>query len=244
MTTVLTTEINIACADLLETVEVEEVVNSSEQRDALVSQYLPLANKIACKKQRGMPRCVQLEELKSAAYFGLLDAAAKYNPVKHDHFPVYARFRILGEINDYLRRCTWGGRNRQFYGWSLDVPVYGCRSRRPMPLDEGLTDPPDVAEREAEEFFFDLTKSLPQKVRDILRYYYLDNLTMKEISLVEGLCESRVSQLISHYKKVLKKIWSGREDDLWRSVQPRHNKETFRLNSGSHGQAGALGKAA
>jgi len=209
----------------------EEKVNGIELRDKLFHQYLPLANKIACRKQRGMPKCVNLDDLKSAAYFGLLDAATKYDEAKHEQFPVYARIRILGEINDYLRRCTWGGRNRQFYGWSLDVPVYGSRSRRPVPLEESLTDVPDMSALESEELFADLTKSLPQKVRNILRYYYLDGLTMKEISLVEGLCESRVSQLMSHYKKVLQKIWAGREGELWDAVQSGRAREKFRLNA-------------
>lgn len=223
----------------------DECVNSKESRDELFNQYLPLANKWACKKHKDMPKCVQLDELKSAAYFGLLDAATKYNPAKHNQFPVYARIRVLGEINDYLRRCTWGGRNHQFYGWSLDVPVYGCRSRRPLPLDEGLTDSLEAASSEAEEFFIDLTKSLPQKVRNILRYYYLDNLTMKEISLIENLCESRVSQLMSHYKKVLQKIWSGKEADLWESARPTNAREKFRLNNAPLGsKVAATGKAA
>lgn len=237
MNTVTTaTDICVEIADAINTNiaegEAQEPVNSLEQRNKLFDQYLPLAQKIACKKHRDMPKCVQLEELKSAAMCGLLDAATKYQPDKHDQFPVYARIRILGEINDHLRRCTWGGRNRQFYGWSLDVPVSGSRgSRRPVPLDEGLTDVPEVAENEAEEFFMDLTKSLPQKVRNILRYYYLDGLTMKEISLIENLCESRVSQLMSHYKKVLQKIWAGKETDLWDAARPSFTKEKFRLNT-------------
>ena len=211
-------------------VETQPEVNL-EQRDKLFQQYMPLANKIACRKQRDMPRCVQLEELKSAAYFGLLDAATKYDEKKHDQFPVYARIRILGEINDYLRRCTWGGRNRQFYGWSLDVPVYGSRSRRPVPLEESLTEMLEMSQTEREELFADLTKSLPQKVRNIMRYYYLDGLTMKEISFIEDLCESRVSQLMSHYKQQLQKIWAGRETELWEAATPKQSKEKFRLNN-------------
>lgn len=256
MTTVITTEIDAEGVETKITVVADQQAdkanaddegqeNSKERRDELFNLYIPLANKIACKKHKDMPKCVQLDELKSAAYFGLLDAATKYNPEKHDQFPVYARIRILGEINDYLRRCTWGGRNHQFYGWSLDVPVYGCRSRRPLPLDEGLTDSFEAATSEAEEFFLDLTKSLPQNVRNILRYYYLDNLTMKEISLIEGLCESRVSQLMSHYKKVLQKIWSGKEDELWESARPTITKEKFRLNNAPLGAISeAAGKAA
>jgi len=227
--------------DTAAAVTTSDRVNDQEMRDRLFQQYMPLANKIACRKHRDMPKCVQLDELKSAAYFGLLDAATKYEEAKHEQFPVYARIRILGEINDYLRRCTWGGRNRQFYGWSLDVPVYGNRSRRPVPLEEGLTDVPGVSEMEAEELFSDLTKSLPLRVRNILRYYYLDGLTMKEISLIEGMCESRVSQLMSHYKQVLQKAWLGREAELWDAARPKHGGEKFRLNNTAHSASGEDG---
>jgi RNA polymerase sigma factor (sigma-70 family) len=258
MTTVITTEIdangvetNVTTiiadqeADKANADDADAAVNPKEKRDELFEQYIPLANKIACKKHKNMPKCVQLDELKSAAYFGLLDAATKYNPAKHDQFPVYARIRILGEINDYLRRCTWGGRNHPFYGWSLDVPVYGCNSRRPRSLEDCLADSPEAATNEAEEFFLDLTKSLPQNVRNILRYYYLDNLTMKEISLIEGLCESRVSQLMSHYKQVLQKIWSGKEVELWESARSTNTNEKFRLNNAPLGAINeAAGKAA
>jgi RNA polymerase sigma factor (sigma-70 family) len=222
-----------------------DVIVNEQKRNELFNQYIPLANKIACKKHKDMPKCVQLDELKSAAYYGLLDASTKYNPAQNDQFAAYASIRILGEINDYLRRQTWGGRNSHFYGWSLDVPVYGCRTRRPFPLDEGLVDSPEALSLEAEEFFLDLTKSLPQKVRNIMRYYYLDNLTMKEISLIEGLCESRVSQLMSQSKKVLQKIWSGKETDLWDSARSTTKKEKFRLNNGPLGVISeAAGKAA
>lgn len=223
--------------DIVEDITEDVAVNSDAVRNELFNQYIPLANKLAYKKHKSMPKCVQLDELKSAAYFGLLDAATKYDHTKHDQFTVYARIRIVGEINDYLRRQAWGGRNHQFYNWSLDVPVYGCRARRPFPLDEGLVDPPESVLSEAEEFFLDLTKSLPQDVRNILRYYYLDGLTMKEISLVEGLSESRISQLISHYKKVLQNTWAGRETELWDSARPANIKEKFRLNNASIGGA-------
>src|SRR6185437_3356727 len=73
-------------------------INSIELRDKLFHQYLPLANKIACKRHKTMPRCVQIDELKSAAYQGLLDSATKYDEKKDLQFPMYARMRILGEI--------------------------------------------------------------------------------------------------------------------------------------------------
>ncbi len=211
---------------------------TQQQRDELVMKFMPLANKIACQKHKDLPKCVQLDEVKSAAYYGLLDACGKYEEAKKDRFPLYARIRIIGEINDYLRRCTWGGRNRPIYGWSLDVPVYGSRGRRPLPLEEGLTCLPESSSVESEEFFEELTRCLPSKVRKIMRLYYMDNLTMKAISDKLGICESRVSQIVACYKQVIQRIWAGREDELWSVVRNGFRKDKFRLgNNGQRGDA-------
>src|ERR1022692_3707077 len=126
------------------------------KRDELFNKYIPLANKIANNEKKDVPKCVQLEELVSAAYCGLLDAATKYDKEKNDQFPLYGKIRILGEINDYLRKCTWAGRGKKFYGWSLDVPVYGSRSTH-LPLQEGLANEYNLTTYECEEFFTNLT---------------------------------------------------------------------------------------
>lgn len=202
-----------------------------EKRDKLFHQYISLANKIAYKKGKSLPKCVQLDELKSAAYLGLLDAASRYDEAKHNFFPVYARIRILGEINDYLRKCYWGTRGRYFYGWSLDVRVASRSNLKSMSLNEGLMEKKKPDQMEVEDFFNSVVKPLPKLARAILRFYYVNDLTMKEISGIIGMCESRISQIIAHYKKKLQKIWSKKENELFCLLSQNNSlsKNEFRL---------------
>lgn len=45
-------------------------------------------------------------------------------------------------------------------------------------------------------------RRLPQQHRQACRLYYLDNLTMREVGKQIGVCESRVSQIISEARKI------------------------------------------
>ena len=92
-----------------------------EERNTLILDYLPLANKLAWKKWRLTPPSVDIDELKSAAYFGLVDSAEKYNVNRGVSFAVYASIRIHGAICDYLRELSWGPRSFPFVPTSLDV---------------------------------------------------------------------------------------------------------------------------
>lgn len=68
----------------------------------LVLDSLDFAKSLAIQAKFKLPKFVNLDELISAAYFGLVDAANKYNgsvPFKN-----YAYVRINGEIKDYLRK--------------------------------------------------------------------------------------------------------------------------------------------
>ncbi len=197
------------------------------RRNRLFDTHQEMADKIARKKHGSMPKCVSYDELRSAAYFGLLNACDKYDPTQHSHFRMYARVRILGEISDWLRGCGHGTRNRQIYGWSLEVPVYGTQSRRPLPLEESLAQDPE--EGDFAEFFNELVRCLPSEIQRIFRLYYIDNLTMKEIAEIVGRGESRVSQLMSYYRDYLRQRWNSQRCDLWKSVRPRHPQETYRL---------------
>lgn len=200
-------------------------------RDSLINDYLPLANKIAYKKQRDMPRCVQLDELKSAAYVGLLDAASRFDPSKHTIFAVYARIRIIGAINDYLRGRTWGGRTRKAYAWSLDVEVQTGRSGHAVSLEDAVASRKSMESMDSDDFFRHVCKSLPVHVQDMFKMYYRDELTMKVIGKRYGISEARVSQLLTEYKDFLRKELDQEKEDLFREARPRQQGDGFRLQS-------------
>lgn len=71
------------------------------ERNTLIENNLLLARKIAAYQYKKTPKCVSFDELESAAYYGLVDAANRYNGITS--FDNYASRRIFGEIKDYLR---------------------------------------------------------------------------------------------------------------------------------------------
>lgn len=80
------------------------------ERNMLVLENISLAEKIAKSRKRKLSQ-VSYDELKSAAYLGLVEAAHHYNPQQNDCFPAFAIWRIIGAIRDYLREISWGSRN-------------------------------------------------------------------------------------------------------------------------------------
>lgn len=154
------------------------------ERNQLIENYLPLALKLASEKKKSMPRKVDFEDLKSAAYFGLVDAAQKYNPSKSS-FGTYARFRIAGEIQDFIRESY---RDSLRFGVSLDQPDENGNC-----MAENIAAESNDADA---EFFEDVAKKLNDLDKSILKMYYIDEMSMKEIGCEVGVSESRISQVL------------------------------------------------
>jgi RNA polymerase sigma factor (sigma-70 family) len=202
---------------------------TKEKRDKLFHEHMSLAEKIASKKQKSVPKCVQLDELRSAAYYGLLDAASRYDESKHDQFPMYATIRIYGEINDYLRKCTWGTRGHQVHSWTLDVPVIGHRPNNFLNLSAGLAEKQEMNSIDTEDFFEDMMRCIPRRARRIMKMHFIDGLTIQQITFRTGFSEPRISQIISELKETIKKFWTGREDELWGFIYSKKKPEKLRL---------------
>lgn len=143
---------------------------TNEQSD-LVLAYIPFANKIAYHFLKKVPKCVQLDELISAAYMGLVKAVIKYNNI--NSFEFYAFRRIKGEIQDYLRSLSWGSRaNRIKIQSEVDM---GSR---------------------ATESFSEMVDGLSDVEEKIIRLYYQDNHTIKEIADKLGYSNTRIHQIL------------------------------------------------
>jgi RNA polymerase sigma factor (sigma-70 family) len=164
---------------------------TKNERDELIINYLPLANKLAWQKNRSTPPCVTIDELKSAAYMGLVDAASRFDNSRGIAFGVYARLRITGEMGDYLRQLNWIGPT--FDMMSLDTPI-----GESMTLVDVLEEKPAVRRN---EFFDKATRPLTGIGRRIVRMYYEEDRTLKEIGAVEGISESRVSQILKENRR-------------------------------------------
>ena len=161
--------------------------------NTLCEQFLPLANKLAYQKKRTLPNFIDFEELQSAAYMGLVEAANRFDPDKGVAFSTFAYPRIWGEINDYLRQLGWGKRGSQCQMASLDATAENqeCCLK-------------DMIEAEKEfnegEFLEVISKDLDEQAEQVLKCYFIDEYSMKDVGKQFGVSESRISQLIKRYK--------------------------------------------
>ena len=72
---------------------------------------MAMVRSIARRLHRTLPRHIDLDDLISAGYLGLVDAAQKFEESRQTHFRSYAEFRVRGAILDSLRELDWGTRS-------------------------------------------------------------------------------------------------------------------------------------
>lgn len=171
----------------------------------LVEQYVPLANKLAFQKKKGLPKHIDIEDLRSAAYLGLVEAANRFKPEHGVCFSTFAYPRINGAIIDYLRDLGWLKRGDTCNIISLDAPS----------ADESCVLADTVASKEKrndhEEVLEVVSLNLDNQAKDVIRYYFIDELSMKEVGERFGVTEGRISQLIKEYKRRICSEWTEEE---------------------------------
>ena len=139
----------------------------------LVEQYMPLAESMACRRGRSLPYWVTFDDIKSAAYCALVEAASRYESERGASFPTYARTRISGGITDCFRR------------YKPKQPM------RPELHLEGFSSP-----IETEDFFEFACSDLCEEDGKMVRMYYVDGRSLKELGTDRGVSESRASQIL------------------------------------------------
>lgn len=175
--------------------------------EKLVLQYLPLANKLAYQKKRALPDFIDIEELKSAAYMGLVEAASRYDPKVGAAFSTFAYPRIFGAICDYLRELGWGRKHNVMQILSLDAP-YAADGDEVYELKDTLAAREDRNDAESLEV---IALNLDDQAKQILKHYFFESYSMKEIGEKFNVTESRVSQLIKSYKARIQECWTKEE---------------------------------
>ncbi len=78
-------------------------VTSRNARENLLIEMLPLAKRIALKIREHLPTHVEVDDLISDAYRGLVDSVARFDARKRTKLGTYARHRVRGAILDGLR---------------------------------------------------------------------------------------------------------------------------------------------
>ncbi len=110
---------------------------------------------------------------------GLTDAASRYDG--KSNFKSFARFRVIGEIKDYLRSLKWDRNTNTVASIPENYDV--AAEKEPESFDEILDD---------------LTKNrVSPLAKNILRMYYGERLPISQIAVKSNLSGARISQLLN-----------------------------------------------
>lgn len=158
-------------------------VTTTEQ---LIVDYIRFAKSIAARRKRIIPPCVTLDELQSAAYLGLVDAAKRYDG--QQAFATFARPRIEGSITDYLRELRWGSRRS---------PVQAKELTETGKETNGFDD-----------LFEVVGKPANSRVRNILKWHFVEGESQTEIALKLGVTRACVNQTLKGFVNDAKLRWT------------------------------------
>lgn len=84
----------------------------SKKDDSLILDHLYLVDSIARVFFRRFKGRIDLDDLTSEGYLGLIDAVSWYSSEKHSSFKVFAAFKIKYHVSDFALSQSWFPRSR------------------------------------------------------------------------------------------------------------------------------------
>ena len=188
---------------------------SSAVREKIILEYAPLVKMVAGRLSMYLGYNVEYEDLVSYGIFGLIDAIDKFDALKDVKFETYASLRIRGAILDQIRKMdeevaeSLGISNDEYIDWQSQMKITNVVSLNEF-LEQGseipndnsfnrkaqFDEPEEVLERgELKRILAEALELLTEKERKVIVLYYYEDLTLKEISSILEVSESRTSQL-------------------------------------------------
>jgi RNA polymerase sigma factor FliA len=113
------------------------VDGSTETRDRLVMEHVPLVKTLAQRLAQRLPSQVEVSDLVSVGVLGLIDAAARYKPTLGVPFDAFARRRVQGAMLDSLRDLDWAPRSLRRLRRDVDGAIASCRRKLGREPEEG-----------------------------------------------------------------------------------------------------------
>src|SRR5262245_40738098 len=98
-------------------------------RQALFEQYHSVVRQEATYIHRRLPAWWELAAVTEAGMVGLLEALNRYEVTRRDTFGAFIRYRIRGEIMEYLRSLDWASRGVRSWGRKLAAARQRCAGR-------------------------------------------------------------------------------------------------------------------
>jgi RNA polymerase sigma factor for flagellar operon FliA len=95
----------------------------------LIEKYRHKVRIVAVKMARDLPASVDVDDLVSMGFLGLMDAADRFDPKKGVQFSTFAEFRIRGAMLDGLREQDWVPRSARDRMDAVQAAKSAVRSR-------------------------------------------------------------------------------------------------------------------
>ena len=163
----------------------------TEEQRRLVVRYLPLARLMVSKSGLRKP---ELDELISAAYLALVEAAESFDPDYGVNFATFARHRIRGAMSNCRR--AWFRLAMQ--GDGIPSPVFrrlGTREETHGWVLGKSEETHTIAEFEETEALESYFRRLPRNQATACRLIYLDGKSQAEVADLLGYSQSYLSRL-------------------------------------------------
>ena len=133
---------------------------SPAHRDRLIVYYAPLVTYVASRVASGLPRNVELGDLVSHGWFGLLDAIGRFDPDTGNKFEPYAMHRIRGAILDGLRSTDWAPRAVRQNARSIEAAMARLEAGRGrVPSEEELAGELGVSTRRLQSMLTEVSNA-------------------------------------------------------------------------------------
>jgi RNA polymerase sigma factor for flagellar operon FliA len=129
---------------------------SREAEVDLITQFLPLVDKVANRLAINLPANVDKDDLISYGRFGLLDALTKFDHTRGLQFETYAMWRIRGAMIDGLRENDWIPRTVRDKAKKMEEAyTYLEQQLLRMPTDQEVASYLGISEKELQQLFFE-----------------------------------------------------------------------------------------
>lgn len=166
-------------------------------KEKLIEEHMFLADRLAGKFRKKLPKHISYDELKSAGYMGLIAATKNYDASLP--FSKYATCFIHGSIIDYVRKLNNSRRKAKLKFASMDIPD-SYENTLASKIEDKRIEIPNT-----DDFFSNIRKILSERQYEAVENYYIKDMTLVEIGKKMNISWSRVQQLLVTSKGKIKK---------------------------------------
>lgn len=166
-------------------------------KEKLIEEHMFLADRLAGKFRKKLPKHISYDELKSAGYMGLIAATKNYDASLP--FSKYATCFIHGSIIDYVRKLNNSRRKAKLKFASMDIPDSYENTLASKIEDKRI----EISY--TDDFFSNIRKILSERQYEAVENYYINSFELAETGSRMKISASAVSKLLDTARLKIRK---------------------------------------